>query len=66
MAQGATQMDVYEYKNLKVWERTWRKLKLAAVKRGVSMTVLVDEMVDQETARQSAERPTPPANQERV
>ena len=59
-------MDVYEYKNLKVWERTWRKLKLAAVKRGVSMTVLVDEMVDQETARQSAARPTPPANQERV
>jgi len=59
-------MDVYEYKNLKVWERTWRKLKLAAVKRGVSMTVLVDEMVDQETARQNAERPTPPANQERA
>ncbi|MFA6270943.1 MAG: hypothetical protein WC657_07095 [Candidatus Paceibacterota bacterium] len=59
-------MDVYVYKNLKVWERTWRKLKLAAVKRGVSMTVLVDELADQETARQSAERPTPPANQERA
>lgn len=54
------------YVTLRIFEHTRRKLKIAAARRGMSLMALVDELADQEAARQNADRPTPPRDKERA
>lgn len=55
-----------DYVTLRILEKTRRKLKIAAARRGVPLLALVDELADQEVERQNTERPTPPADQGRA